>query len=587
MERLPPPLTHPEFYYGFVGVALAWQLLFLLDRAGAGAAAARSCCRPSLEKLSWGIGVLVLVAQGRIGTFFVPAAVIDLLLAALFVVAWRRIGDTRNAAEARYAGASAALGPSTPGVPMRRPSLPLVVAERPRPRSTAPLHAQDEEHRTRCDQTVDLFKTNDPHLEKFFRSSVGYAIFPSVGKGAFIVGGAAGTGCLYQGGAIIGQAKLAQVTVGLQLGGQAYAEVIFFQNDDAIESFKSNSFELSAQVSAVAAASGASANAKYRLGRAGLHARQDRVDVRGVGRRPEVLVQAAGQGHDVHQGRREAQGLTVRHCEVIDGALRGMRSVGPVALPAPGVPAALRRGAPAHPDRVGRHPGPAGRRCRSPGRWSASASRSSAWPSGPTRSGMRHRGTSGRNRERPGGGQPQHHRRLLPRPASAVPGQLPSAGSDRCSCRSASGPRSSIGLVFWLYYERIMLAEEEFLRARYGKAFDDWAARTPAFLPNFRHWVPPTHAVQRPGRAAAGVLEPAATGADLRRAERRGVEGVVRGLADRPGLDRRTDRGHRRGDRPPAAPAALHPARGPAGSALARDPKRNGRPDKVGPAMTW
>mgnify|MGYP003525687021 CR=1 FL=1 len=78
--------------------------------------------------------------------------------------------------------------------------------------------------------------------------------------------GAAGTGCLYQGGGIIGQAKLVQVTVGLQLGGQSYAEVIFFQNDDVIAAFKRNSFEMSAQMSAVAAASGASANAKYRQG---------------------------------------------------------------------------------------------------------------------------------------------------------------------------------------------------------------------------------------------------------------------------------------------------------------------------------
>lgn len=52
-------------------------------------------------------------------------------------------------------------------------------------------------------------------------------------------------------------------------------------------------------------------------------------------------------------------------------------------------------------------------------------------------------------------------------------------------------PAIVIGLVFWLYYERIMLAEEAFLCAKYGKAFEDWAARTPAFLPNFRHWVPP------------------------------------------------------------------------------------------------
>jgi lipid-binding SYLF domain-containing protein len=129
-----------------------------------------------------------------------------------------------------------------------------------------PLSAQDEQHRTRCEQTIELFRKTDPDIGKFFGSSVGYAIFPSVGKGAFIVGGAAGTGCLFQGGTIIGQAKLVQATVGLQLGGQSYAEVIFFENHDAIEAFKSNSLELSAQVSAVAASSGASANAKYRLG---------------------------------------------------------------------------------------------------------------------------------------------------------------------------------------------------------------------------------------------------------------------------------------------------------------------------------
>ena len=129
-----------------------------------------------------------------------------------------------------------------------------------------PRQAQDAKQRTRCNETIDLFKKSDPHLEKYFGSAVGYAIFPSVGKGAFVVGGAAGTGCLYEGGAIIGQAKLGQVTIGLQLGGQSYAEVIFFENRDALDAFKGNSFELSAQVSAVAAASGASANAKYRLG---------------------------------------------------------------------------------------------------------------------------------------------------------------------------------------------------------------------------------------------------------------------------------------------------------------------------------
>ena len=127
-------------------------------------------------------------------------------------------------------------------------------------------HAQDAKQRTKCAEAVQLFRSADRDMAKFFETAVGYAIFPSVGKGAFIVGGAAGTGCLYEGGAVIGQAKLAQVTVGFQLGGQAYAEIIFFQSDDALASFKSSKFEMSAQVSAVAAASGASANAKYELG---------------------------------------------------------------------------------------------------------------------------------------------------------------------------------------------------------------------------------------------------------------------------------------------------------------------------------
>lgn len=89
MARMPPALTHPEFYYGFIGVALAWQLLFLL--VAREPVRLRPVMLPAVvEKLGWGLGVLVLVAQGKIGTFFVPAAVIDLLLAVLFVVAWRR-----------------------------------------------------------------------------------------------------------------------------------------------------------------------------------------------------------------------------------------------------------------------------------------------------------------------------------------------------------------------------------------------------------------------------------------------------------------------------------------------------------------
>jgi len=91
MARIPPALTHPEFYYGFVGVALAWQVLFIVIAREP--VRLRPAMLPAvLEKLGWGIAVPVLVLQGRAPSFFIPAAVIDLLLAVAFVVAWQKVG---------------------------------------------------------------------------------------------------------------------------------------------------------------------------------------------------------------------------------------------------------------------------------------------------------------------------------------------------------------------------------------------------------------------------------------------------------------------------------------------------------------
>jgi lipid-binding SYLF domain-containing protein len=109
---------------------------------------------------------------------------------------------------------------------------------------------------------AEFIKT-DPKMADLFSSAYAYAIFPNVGKGAIGVGGAAGHGVVYQNGALIGTAKMKQVSVGLQLGGQTYREVIFFENAATLDRFKKDKIEFSAQVSAVAAASGASANAKY------------------------------------------------------------------------------------------------------------------------------------------------------------------------------------------------------------------------------------------------------------------------------------------------------------------------------------
>lgn len=107
------------------------------------------------------------------------------------------------------------------------------------------------------------FLKDDPGMQELFDSSYGYIILPNVGKGGFGIGGAGGNGVAFQGGNHVGYAKMTQVTIGFQAGGQAYSEVVFFENADAFDRFKANNVEMSAQVSAVAAASGASANAKY------------------------------------------------------------------------------------------------------------------------------------------------------------------------------------------------------------------------------------------------------------------------------------------------------------------------------------
>ncbi|WP_051268226.1 YSC84-related protein [Terrimonas ferruginea] len=103
----------------------------------------------------------------------------------------------------------------------------------------------------------------DANMAKLFTSSYGYAIFPNVGKGGVVVGGAAGAGAVYEQGKLVGGAELKQVSVGAQIGGQAYREVVFFENKAALDRFKANKVEFSAQLGAIAATEGASANAQY------------------------------------------------------------------------------------------------------------------------------------------------------------------------------------------------------------------------------------------------------------------------------------------------------------------------------------
>ncbi len=116
---------------------------------------------------------------------------------------------------------------------------------------------------TKSKKAKAAFIKNDADMNKFFKNAHAYVIFPNVGKGALVVGGASGNGMVFEHGHLIGKGKMLQVTVGVQAGGKAYSEVIFFENKAALERFKDDKLEFSGQASAVAAKSGASATAKY------------------------------------------------------------------------------------------------------------------------------------------------------------------------------------------------------------------------------------------------------------------------------------------------------------------------------------
>jgi lipid-binding SYLF domain-containing protein len=113
---------------------------------------------------------------------------------------------------------------------------------------------------------IEKFKAKDPGMTKIFADAVGYAVFPTVGKGGLGIGGARGKGWVHSGGGLIGKSTLTQVTIGLQFGGQAYSEVVFFQTRQALDNFKLGHLKLDAQASAVALTARASADLAWRNG---------------------------------------------------------------------------------------------------------------------------------------------------------------------------------------------------------------------------------------------------------------------------------------------------------------------------------
>lgn len=128
---------------------------------------------------------------------------------------------------------------------------------------TLPAGAQKE---AEVQEVIQEFQQKDPGIQAWFKDAYGYAVFPNVGKGAIGVGGAHGNGLVYEQGKLIGKTSLTAVTFGLQLGGQAFREVIFFKDKTALDDFTRGNFEFQGGLSAVALKEGVSKDLAYNKG---------------------------------------------------------------------------------------------------------------------------------------------------------------------------------------------------------------------------------------------------------------------------------------------------------------------------------
>lgn len=136
----------------------------------------------------------------------------------------------------------------------------------------------------------------------FFAGSYGYALFPTIGKaGVFVVGGAYGEGRVYVQGQYVGNTTMTQGSVGLQLGGQAYSQIIFFQDKRAFEEFTSGNFEFGAEASAVAVTAGASAQATTTGSSAGASGGQHDAKTKGAGYYKGMAIFTVAKGGLMYQ----------------------------------------------------------------------------------------------------------------------------------------------------------------------------------------------------------------------------------------------------------------------------------------------
>ena len=109
-------------------------------------------------------------------------------------------------------------------------------------------------------------KSQDSSLQGFLDRGYGYVIFPNVGKGGLVAGGAYGRGVVYRGNEMVGYADLSQASIGLQAGGQTFSELIVFENEDTFNKFTKSELQFGANVSAIALKTGAGSSATFKNG---------------------------------------------------------------------------------------------------------------------------------------------------------------------------------------------------------------------------------------------------------------------------------------------------------------------------------
>ena len=115
------------------------------------------------------------------------------------------------------------------------------------------------------DNTIEALNNfkNISALKPYFKKAIGYAVFPNIGKGGIGIGGARGSGEVFEKGNVIGKTTLTQISIGFQLGGQAFSQIIFFKDKKSLERFTEGNFEFGASASAALISEGANASADY------------------------------------------------------------------------------------------------------------------------------------------------------------------------------------------------------------------------------------------------------------------------------------------------------------------------------------